>query len=82
MDIAVTNIQAHCVTLLRLALHAETEAGNALEDEAFAIALHEFSQEVQEMMQTPTSREALWTNQVNIDSDEEISICSLSENET
>ena len=48
MDIAVANVRAHCVTLLRLAMHAETEhPGNALEDESFAFALKEFSDDVE-----------------------------------
>ena len=63
------NEQAHCVTLLRLALHAETQSGNALEDEAFAIALHEFSEEVEEMMQVPTKADSLWIG--DMDSDDE-----------
>ena len=51
MDIAVENIKAHCVTLLRLAMHAESEhPGNALEDESFASALKEFSENVELMM--------------------------------
>jgi hypothetical protein len=44
-------VRAHCVTLLRLAMHAEKEhPGNALEDESFAFALKEFSDHVEYMM--------------------------------
>lgn len=71
MDIAVANVQAHCVTLLRLAMHAEVEAGNALEDEAFSIALREFSEEVEEMMKEQPSENSLWIQDDIIESDEE-----------
>merc|ERR1712137_924012 len=34
LDVAIEHLRAHCVTLLRLAMHAESEhPGNALEDE-------------------------------------------------
>ena len=39
------------MTLLRLAMHSESEhPGNALEDESFACALKEFSEQVESMM--------------------------------
>merc|ERR1712130_450830 len=51
LDVAIENLRAHCVTLLRLAMHAESEhPGNALEDESFACALKEFSDQVESMM--------------------------------
>ena len=51
LDIAIKHLRAHCVTLLRLAMHAEMEnPGNALEDESFAMALRGFSEEVELMM--------------------------------
>ena len=70
LQVAVANERAHCVTLLRLAEHAESQSGNPLEDEHFAIALREFSAEVEEML-APKSNDAkgLWTG--DSDSEEE-----------
>lgn len=70
LQVAIANERAHCVTLLRLAEHAEEESGNALEDENFAIALQEFSEEVEALMAPPQdAMTGLWTN--DSDSDEE-----------
>ena len=46
MDVAIANIRAHSVTLLRLAMHAESEHKSMMEDEYFTNAFSEFSDEI------------------------------------
>jgi hypothetical protein len=51
--LAITNVRAHCVTLLRLAMQAELEhPGNAMQDESFGQALKLFSEEVEQQIET------------------------------
>eukprot|EP01096_Ripella_sp_DP13-Kostka_P009116 TRINITY_DN3455_c0_g1_i1.p1 TRINITY_DN3455_c0_g1~~TRINITY_DN3455_c0_g1_i1.p1 ORF type:complete len:883 (+),score=333.27 TRINITY_DN3455_c0_g1_i1:52-2700(+) len=46
LDISVQYTQAHCVTLLRLAMHSENDRGGSnVDNESFATALKEFSEE-------------------------------------
>ena len=51
LELAVQHTQAHCVTLLRLAMHAQREhPSNGLEDDSFARALREFSDEYEQIL--------------------------------
>ena len=52
--IAIEGQKAHAVTLLRLAMYAETETrGNAVDNESFASALKSFSAEVSDSAVLP-----------------------------
>jgi len=58
LEIAMNYLQAHCVTLLRLAMHAEREFSKNSRDEkddSFAHALKDYSNEVEQLILLPPS---------------------------
>jgi hypothetical protein len=51
LDLAVKHERAHCVTLLRLASHAQAEhPGNAMKHESFQQALQMFSTDLEDVL--------------------------------